>query len=82
MYIQILVLIWTVKCLAVKLDESRLVVGTLLGFKQFMDLVLENTLEMNGNDKNYIGMVVSRKLSGGNSVVMASQKEKTLRLCD
>ncbi|KAF9613458.1 hypothetical protein IFM89_008305 [Coptis chinensis] len=43
-----------------------------------MDLVLENTLEMNGNDKNDIGMVVIR----GNSVVMTNQKEKTLRLCD
>ncbi|KAF9625172.1 hypothetical protein IFM89_020039 [Coptis chinensis] len=50
----------------IKLDANRLVVGTLRGFDQFMNLVLENTLKMNGNDKNDIGIVVIR----GNSVVM------------
>ncbi|KAF9590216.1 hypothetical protein IFM89_031871, partial [Coptis chinensis] len=49
-----------------KLDANRLVVGTLRGFDQFMNLVLENTLKMNGNDKNDIGIVVIR----GNNVVM------------
>ncbi|KAF9588282.1 hypothetical protein IFM89_008699, partial [Coptis chinensis] len=44
----------------IKLDANRLVVGTLRGFDPFMNLVLENTLEMNGNDKNDIGIVVSR----------------------
>ncbi|KAF9616121.1 hypothetical protein IFM89_028587 [Coptis chinensis] len=44
----------------VKLDANRLVVGTLRGFDQFINLVLENTLKMNGNDKNDIGIVVSR----------------------
>ncbi|KAF9605169.1 hypothetical protein IFM89_014160, partial [Coptis chinensis] len=45
-----------------------------------MNLVLENTLKMNGNDKNDIGIVVIR----GNSVVMIEaqnpcQREKKLK---
>ncbi|KAF9611391.1 hypothetical protein IFM89_032060 [Coptis chinensis] len=51
----------------IKLYESRLVVGTLLGFKQFRDLVLENTLEMNGNNKNYIGMVKNKAVNFTNA---------------
>ncbi|KAG5616573.1 hypothetical protein H5410_016397 [Solanum commersonii] len=35
------------------------------GFDQFMSLVIDNIVEVNGNDKNEIGMVVIR----GNSVV-------------
>ncbi|KAF9594420.1 hypothetical protein IFM89_031022, partial [Coptis chinensis] len=68
-------LYYYVKCLAVKLDANRLVVGTLRGFDQFMNLVLENTIEMNGNDKNDIGMVVIR----GNSVVMIEALEPVAR---
>lgn len=44
---------------AVKLNANRMVVGTLRGFDQFMNLVVDNTVEVNGNEKNDIGMVVS-----------------------
>jgi len=36
-----------------------MIVGTLRGFDQFMNLVVDNTVEVNGNEKNDIGMVVS-----------------------
>ena len=36
-----------------------MVVGTLCGFDQFMNLVVDNPVEVNGNEKNDIGMVVS-----------------------
>lgn len=35
-----------------------MVVGTLRGFDQFMNLVLDGTVEVNGNERNEIGMVV------------------------
>lgn len=38
---------------------NRVVTGMLRGFDQFMNLVMDNTVEVNGNDKNDIGMVVS-----------------------
>ncbi|KAF5175650.1 Small nuclear ribonucleoprotein g [Thalictrum thalictroides] len=60
---------------AIKLNANRLVTGTLRGFDQFMNLVLENTVEMNGNEKNEIGMVVIR----GNSVVMIEALEPVSR---
>ena len=43
---------------AVKLNANRAVVGTLRGFDQFMNLVIDNTVELNGNERNDIGMVV------------------------
>jgi small nuclear ribonucleoprotein (snRNP)-like protein len=43
----------------VKLNANRVVIGTLRGFDQFMNLVVDNTVEVNGNDKTDIGMVVS-----------------------
>ncbi|KAH1190471.1 putative small nuclear ribonucleoprotein G [Glycine max] len=36
-----------------------MVVGTLCGFDQFMNLVIDNPVEVNGNEKNDIGMVDS-----------------------
>lgn len=36
-----------------------MIVGTLRGFDQFMNLVIDNTVEVNGNEKTDIGMVVS-----------------------
>lgn len=45
--------------------------GTLRGFDQFMNLVVDNTVEVNGNEKNDIGMVVIR----GNSVVTVEALE-------
>lgn len=58
---------WLQKLLfyAVKLNANRVVVGTLRGFDQFMNLVIDNTVEVNGNDKNDIGMVVRTNSSFG-----------------
>ncbi|XP_015694719.1 U6 snRNA-associated Sm-like protein LSm7, partial [Oryza brachyantha] len=53
------------------LNANRVVIGTLRGFDQFMNLVVDNTVEVNGNEKNDIGMVVIR----GNSVVMIEALE-------
>ena len=50
---------WIVSLTAVKLNANRVVVGTLRGFDQFMNLVIDQTVEVNGNEKNDIGMVVS-----------------------
>jgi small nuclear ribonucleoprotein G len=47
----------------VKLNANRVVVGTLRGFDQFMNLVVDNTVEVNGNEKNEIGMVVCLKFN-------------------
>ena len=44
--------------IAVKMNANRMVVGTLRGFDQFMNLVVDNTVEVNGNEKTDIGMVV------------------------
>jgi small nuclear ribonucleoprotein (snRNP)-like protein len=38
-----------------------MVVGTLRGFDQFMNLVVDNTVEVNGDEKTDIGMVVSHR---------------------
>jgi hypothetical protein len=53
--------------LPVKLNANRVVIGTLRGFDQFMNLVVDNTVEVNGNEKNGIGMVVSNYLFLGPS---------------
>ncbi|XP_004249956.2 probable small nuclear ribonucleoprotein G [Solanum lycopersicum] len=63
------------KQLQIKLNANRLVTGTLRGFDQFMNLVIDNTVEVNGNDKNEIGMVVIR----GNSVVTIEALEPVAR---
>ncbi|KAL0837936.1 hypothetical protein Bca101_089826 [Brassica carinata] len=55
----------------VKLNANRMVVGTLRGFDQFMNLVVDNTVEVNGDDKTDIGMVVIR----GNSIVTVEALE-------
>ncbi|KAK3027668.1 hypothetical protein RJ639_041905 [Escallonia herrerae] len=59
----------------VKLNANRMVVGTLRGFDQFMNLVIDNTVEVNGNENNDIGMVVIR----GNSVVTVEALEPIAR---
>lgn len=58
-------------CFPVKMNANRVVIGTLRGFDQFMNLVVDNTVEVNGNEKTDIGMVVVR----GNSVVMIEALE-------
>ncbi|CAI5947677.1 unnamed protein product [Closterium sp. NIES-64] len=59
------------KKLSIKLNANRTVVGVLRGFDQFMNLVLDNTVEMSGDDRTDIGMVVIR----GNSVIMIEALE-------
>ncbi|CAI7783048.1 unnamed protein product [Closterium sp. NIES-53] len=63
------------KKLNIKLNANRTVVGVLRGFDQFMNLVLDNTVEMSGDDRTDIGMVVIR----GNSVIMIEALESTPR---
>ena len=55
------------KHLDIKLNGNRRVVGVLRGFDQFMNLVLEECVEVVGKDeKNPIGTVMIR----GNSVLL------------
>ena len=55
------------KHLDIKLNAGRRVIGVLRGFDQFMNLVLEECVEVAGKDeKNPIGTVMIR----GNSVVL------------
>nr|ACG48407.1 small nuclear ribonucleoprotein G [Zea mays] len=63
------------KKLQIKMNANRVVIGTLRGFDQFMNLVVDNIVEVNGNDKTDIGMVVIR----GNSVVMIEALEPVAR---
>jgi len=61
------------KNLTIKLNGNRKVVGILRGYDQFMNLVIDNTLEeVSQHERNEIGMVVIR----GNSVVMIEPLEK------
>ncbi|KAE8718972.1 putative small nuclear ribonucleoprotein G [Hibiscus syriacus] len=66
------------KQLQIKLNANRMVVGTLRGFDQFMNLVVDNTVEVNGNEKTDIGMVVIR----GNSVVTVEALEPVAECSD
>ncbi|KAI0524249.1 hypothetical protein KFK09_003614 [Dendrobium nobile] len=63
------------KKLQIKLNANHTVIGTLCGFDQFTNLVIGNTIEVSGNEKNDIGMVVIR----GNSVVMIKALELVRR---
>ena len=48
------------KRLAVRLNASRNVVGVLRGFDQFMNIVLDEAVELlSGKERHDIGMVVS-----------------------
>jgi len=58
------------------MNANRVVIGTLRGFDQFMNLVVDNTVEVNGDEKADIGMVVVR----GNSVVMIEALEPIAKL--
>ncbi|CAI0413058.1 unnamed protein product [Linum tenue] len=60
---------------AVKMNANRMVVGTLRGFDQFMNLVVDNTVAVNGEEQTDIGMVVIR----GNSVVTVEALEPVNR---
>jgi len=55
------------KRLDVRLNANRHVIGVLRGYDQFMNIVLDNTVEIiTPTEKNEIGMVVIR----GNSIVL------------
>lgn len=56
--------------ISVKLNANRIVVGTLRGFDQFMNLVIDNTVEVNGNEKNDIGMVVSSSCNDDSCLIV------------
>eukprot|EP00472_Partenskyella_glossopodia_P007982 CAMPEP_0197525588 /NCGR_PEP_ID=MMETSP1318-20131121/13088_1 /TAXON_ID=552666 /ORGANISM="Partenskyella glossopodia, Strain RCC365" /LENGTH=76 /DNA_ID=CAMNT_0043079143 /DNA_START=126 /DNA_END=356 /DNA_ORIENTATION=+ len=61
------------KKLFIKLNGNRAVSGTLRGFDQFMNIVLEETVEeVSEQERNPIGMTVIR----GNSIVMMECVEK------
>ena len=50
----------------VKLNGNRHIIGLLRGYDNFMNLVLENTIEITKSENKEIGTVVVR----GNSVLM------------
>ncbi|PHT88638.1 putative small nuclear ribonucleoprotein G [Capsicum annuum] len=50
------------KQLQIKLNVNLLVTEILRVFDQFMNLVIDNTMEVNGNEKNEFGMVVIQYL--------------------
>eukprot|EP00325_Prymnesiales_sp_UTEX-LB-985_P008185 CAMPEP_0174711040 /NCGR_PEP_ID=MMETSP1094-20130205/12485_1 /TAXON_ID=156173 /ORGANISM="Chrysochromulina brevifilum, Strain UTEX LB 985" /LENGTH=78 /DNA_ID=CAMNT_0015909925 /DNA_START=99 /DNA_END=335 /DNA_ORIENTATION=+ len=61
------------KRLAIKLNGNRTINGTLRGFDQFMNLVLDETVEqVSAAEQNNIGMVVIR----GNSIITIEALEK------
>jgi len=61
------------KNMIIKLNGNRKISGILRGYDQFMNLVIDNTIEeVSGSERNEIGMVVIR----GNSVVMIEPLEK------
>jgi small nuclear ribonucleoprotein G len=61
------------KKLAIRLNANRRVSGILRGFDQFMNLVLEDTVEeVSSTERNELGMVVIR----GNSVILIEPLEK------
>jgi len=61
------------KNLTIKLNGNRKVTGILRGYDQFMNLVIDNTVEeVSPTERTEIGMVVIR----GNSVVMMEPLEK------
>lgn len=63
----------TLTTCAVKLNANRRVEGVLRGFDQFMNIVLEETLEVvSEQDKRRIGTVVIR----GNSIVTIEALER------
>ena len=61
------------KKLQIKLNGNRHITGTLRGFDQFMNLVIDEAVEqVSPTENNKIGMVVVR----GNSIVMMEALEK------
>eukprot|EP01115_Flamella_aegyptia_P014511 TRINITY_DN83004_c2_g2_i1.p1 TRINITY_DN83004_c2_g2~~TRINITY_DN83004_c2_g2_i1.p1 ORF type:complete len:79 (+),score=6.26 TRINITY_DN83004_c2_g2_i1:29-265(+) len=60
------------KRLAVQLNANRKVSGILRGYDQFMNLVLEDSIEeVSASERNEIGLIVLR----GNSIVMVEPLE-------
>uniref|UniRef100_A0A8C3APC8 Small nuclear ribonucleoprotein G n=1 Tax=Cyclopterus lumpus TaxID=8103 RepID=A0A8C3APC8_CYCLU len=64
---------WLLLSFLVKLNGGRHVQGILRGFDPFMNLVVDDSLEMGpGGQQNTIGMVVIR----GNSIIMLEALER------
>uniref|UniRef100_H0Z134 Small nuclear ribonucleoprotein G n=3 Tax=Estrildidae TaxID=37611 RepID=H0Z134_TAEGU len=64
---------WVARLPAVKLNGGRHVQGILRGFDPFMNLVIDECVEMAaGGQQNNIGMVVIR----GNSIIMLEALER------
>ncbi|CAA7016106.1 unnamed protein product [Microthlaspi erraticum] len=59
------------KKLQIKLNANRMVIGTLRGFDQFMNLVMAETVAVNGDVETDIGTVVIR----GDSIVTVEALE-------
>eukprot|EP00011_Vannellida_sp_DIVA3-517-6-12_P004301 CAMPEP_0114615738 /NCGR_PEP_ID=MMETSP0168-20121206/6322_1 /TAXON_ID=95228 ORGANISM="Vannella sp., Strain DIVA3 517/6/12" /NCGR_SAMPLE_ID=MMETSP0168 /ASSEMBLY_ACC=CAM_ASM_000044 /LENGTH=88 /DNA_ID=CAMNT_0001826823 /DNA_START=23 /DNA_END=290 /DNA_ORIENTATION=- len=60
------------KRVCLQLNANRRITGTLRGYDQFMNIVLDNAIEeVSAHERNDIGMVVIR----GNSVVMIEPLE-------
>lgn len=61
----------------VKLNANRTVVGTLRGFDQFMNLVVESTVAVDGDENTDIGTVV--RFSIPSSYLLQNHKKNLLR---
>ncbi|KAI6198328.1 Small nuclear ribonucleoprotein G [Aphelenchoides fujianensis] len=60
------------KQMVFKLNGNRQVSGILRGFDPFMNIVVEDTVEMTKNGDRQIGLVVIR----GNSIVIMEPRER------
>jgi len=61
------------KKITIKLNGNRKITGTLCGYDQYMNLVLDHCVEeVSASESNQIGMVVVR----GNSVVLMEPLER------
>lgn len=65
--------VWFWLAATVKLNGNRHVTGIMRGYDQFMNVVLDSTVEeVSPSERNQLGMVVIR----GNSIVMMEVLEK------
>ncbi|CAH1259421.1 small nuclear ribonucleoprotein G-like [Branchiostoma lanceolatum] len=62
------------KRMCLQLNGARKVSGILRGFDPFMNLVIDECVELRGNERQNIGMVVIR----GNSIIMLEALERVV----
>ncbi|XP_035672486.1 small nuclear ribonucleoprotein G-like [Branchiostoma floridae] len=62
------------KRMCLQLNGNRKVSGILRGFDPFMNLVIDECVELRGNERQSIGMVVIR----GNSIIMLEALERVV----